>query len=148
MNKRLWLLGAIVLVIGVGVGVAFAWWSQNRAMPSAKPIDGPPADIKPVLEKPAELPAGGKIKLFRVVLHIASGTLGTAVRDYLKAQAEQGPLSDLYEIFTNQGRALAVGPALAGRLERIPAEIKKILNPWKQTILLGAAHGMIVYQVQ
>ncbi len=148
MNKRLWLLGGIALVIGVGVGVAFAWWSQSRAVPSAKLIEGPPANIKPVLEKQAELPAGVNIKLFRVVLHIASGTLGTAVRDYLKAQAEQGALSDLYEIFTNKGRVLVVGAALAGRLERIPPEITKLMTPWKEVKLLGGAQGMIVYQVR
>lgn len=148
MNKRLWVLGALVLVIGVGVGVAFAWWSQSRAVPSAKPIEGPPAKIKPVLEKEAEVPQGVKLKFFRVVLHIADGTVGTAVRDYLKTQAEQGALNDLYEIFTNQGRVLAVGAALAGRLDRIPPEITKLLTPWKEVKLLGAAQGMIVYQVR
>lgn len=148
MNKRLWLLGALVLVIGVGVGVAFAWWSQNRAVPSAKPIEGPPAKIKPVLEKETEVPQGVKLKFFRVVLHIADGTVGTAARDYLKAVAEAGPLSDLYEIYSNKGRAIVVGPALAGRLDRIPQEIKKLMNPWKQAQLLGAAQGMLVYEVK
>lgn len=148
MNKRLWLLGAIVLVIGVGVGVAFAWWNQSRTMPSAKLIEGPPAKIKPALEKQAELPPGITLKFFRVVLHIADGTVGTAVRDYLKTLAETGPLGDLYEIYSNKGRALAIGPALAGRLERLPSEIKKMMNPWKQATLLGAAQGMIVYQLR
>lgn len=148
MNKRLWILGAIVLVIGIGVGVAFAWWSQSRTMISANPIEGPPAKIKPALEKQAELPAGSNLKFFRVVLHIADGTVGTAVRDYLKTLAEAGPLGDLYEIYSNKGRALAIGPALAGRLERIPPEITKLMNPWKQATLLGTAQGMIVYQLR
>lgn len=148
MNKRLWLLGVLVLVIGVGVGVAFAWWNQSRAMPSVKPIEGPPAKIRSVVEKQAELPPGVKIKFFRLVLHIEDGTLGTGVREYLKTQAEQGSLSDLYEIITNKGRALAVGAALAGRLERIPTEIRTLLAPWKIVHLLGSAHGLIVYEVR
>lgn len=148
MNKRLWLVGVVVLLIGGGLGVGIAWWTQQASRPVAKPIEGAAAEFKPVAEKQMELPAGVSVKFFRAVLHVSSGAAATAARDYLAKHAEKGPLSDLYEIFSNKGRVLAVGPALAGRLERIPPEVKKLLNKWKEAKLLGEAQGMIVYQVR
>lgn len=148
MNKRLWLLGAIVL-IGAGIGVAFAWWSQSaNRLPPAPSIEGAPASFRIVVEKQIELPAGVRTKFVRAVLQVSSGTVATAARDYLNQKAEAGLLSDLYELFTTRGRVLAVGAALAGRLERIPPEIIKMMTPWKEAKLLGSARGMIVYQVR
>jgi len=150
MNRRFWLIGIIVLVVGAGLGALAAWWttqSESR-MPSAPPIEGAAASFRVVVEKQIELPAGVRTKFFRAVLQVSSGTAATVARDYLNQKAEAGPLSDLYELFTTQGRVLAVGPALAGRIERIPAEIKKILTPWKTVQLLGSARGFIVYAVR
>jgi len=149
MKKQRWLWTAVAIIL-TGGGFA-AWWflgSEHGPPVPREPITGPEAKFIPVVESQIELPSGVTISFSRAVLHISEGTGAAAMRDYLKKKAEAGELTDPYEIFSNKGRFLALGPALKGRLDRLPPQIEELLNPWKETIPVGRASGFAVYQLR
>ncbi len=119
MNRQmLWGLALVVIATGVGVGI---WWLLLPKTPTE------PLEYTVVLESNVTPEAAKETPLYRVVLHISSGTGLEAVKRYLNATQTAGAV---YEFITPVGRFLAIGPAFSGQIERIPQTLKDAMAPW------------------
>lgn len=129
-------LGVLVALVATGGGI---WWFWQQGQGTGDQT----LQYTVVLETNVTPKEAEGTPLYRVVLHITTGTGFEVVQRYLNATQTQGAV---YELLTTDGRFVAVSSVFRGEIDEIASPLKQAMAPWTNLEKVGTSGSYTVYR--